>query len=81
MTFIRIAISVIEHVPDGDVHREVGETCFRSLAGQNAPTRLNMAIGWYRSVSKFPRSVEMSDGWTEEKWYQTISPYSNYPSW
>ncbi|TGO42682.1 hypothetical protein BHYA_0006g00850 [Botrytis hyacinthi] len=39
-TFIRIAISVIEHDPDGDVHREVGETCFRSLAGQNAPTVL-----------------------------------------
>ncbi|TGO62957.1 hypothetical protein BCON_0016g00500 [Botryotinia convoluta] len=68
MTFIRIAISVIEHVPDGDVHREVGETCFRSLAEQNAPSvlllesqRLNIAIGWYRSVWKFPRSVEMSD--------------------
>ncbi|TGO91682.1 hypothetical protein BPOR_0021g00270 [Botrytis porri] len=24
--------------------------------------RLNVAVGWYRSVWKFPRSVEMSDG-------------------
>ncbi|TGO30310.1 hypothetical protein BPAE_0006g00500 [Botrytis paeoniae] len=63
VTFIRIAISVIEHVLDGDVHREVGETCFRLLAGQKCTLgiRLNIAIGWYRSIWKFPRSVEMSD--------------------
>ncbi|KAF5878503.1 uncharacterized protein Bfra_000669 [Botrytis fragariae] len=50
MTFIRIAISVIEHVPDGDVHREVGETCFRSLAGQNAPSEFQTVV-WASRVT------------------------------
>ncbi|CCD45480.1 hypothetical protein BofuT4_uP044980.1 [Botrytis cinerea T4] len=40
MIFIRTAVLMIERVPDGELHREVGETCFRSLAGQNALSAL-----------------------------------------